>query len=104
MQDFEDKNKYELAKQRVADERGFYTHVTFYIVINIIILFINTNFESQGFKNWSQPHLYITPVLWGIGLLFHGLKVFKKNFIFGKNWEDRKIKKLMKEDDTFDVL
>ncbi|WP_299444032.1 2TM domain-containing protein [uncultured Aquimarina sp.] len=104
MQDFEEEEKYKLAKKRVDDERGFYTHLSFYVVINLVLLFINTNFESQGFKNWSQWHLYITPILWGIGLLFHGLRVFKKNFIFGKNWEKKKIEKLMEEDDTLDLL
>ncbi|AXT54229.1 2TM domain-containing protein [Aquimarina sp. MMG015] len=103
MQDYEEKDRYELAKKRVDDERGFYTHLTFYIVINIVILIINTNSDNQGFKSWSQWHLYITPALWGIGLLFHGLKVFKHNFIFGKNWEERKIKELMDEEDTPDV-
>ncbi|MHA7057732.1 2TM domain-containing protein [Aquimarina sp. M1] len=104
MKDFEKGKEYNKAKKRVADERGFYTHLTFYMVINLIVLFINTNFQNQGFKNWGQWHLHITPVLWGIGLLFHGLKVFKRNFFFGKNWEQRKIKKLMDEDDTLDVL
>ncbi|MBQ4822394.1 2TM domain-containing protein [Aquimarina sp. MMG016] len=103
MQDFKEDEKYKYAKKRVDDERGFYTHLTFYIVINLIVLFINTNFQSQGFKNWAQWHLYITPLLWGIGLLFHGLKVFKNNFIFGKNWEERKIKQLMDKDDTLDA-
>ncbi|WP_378184031.1 2TM domain-containing protein [Aquimarina sp. SS2-1] len=104
MQDSEEEKRYKIAKKRVDDERGFYTHLSIYIVINLVILFINTNFKSQGFKNWGQWHLYITPALWGIGLLFHGLSVFKHNFIFGRNWEQRKIKQLMDEDDTMDVL
>jgi len=104
MKDIENQKKYEYAKKRVNDERGFYTHLTFYIVINLVILFVNTSFESQGFKNWLQWHLYITPLLWGIGLFFHGLKVFKNNFIFGYDWEHRKIRELMDKDDTLDVL
>ncbi|MFD2561510.1 2TM domain-containing protein [Aquimarina rubra] len=104
MQDSEKEKRYKNAKKRVDDERGFYSHLSIYIVINLVILFINTNFKSQGFENWGQWHLYITPVLWGIGLLFHGLRVFKQNFIFGRNWEQRKIKQLMDEDDTLDVL
>ncbi|GAA0729082.1 2TM domain-containing protein [Aquimarina litoralis] len=103
MKPIEEDKRYKEAKKRVDDERGFYTHLTFYIVINIIILFINTNFSSQGFKNWGQWHLYATPFFWGIGLLFHGLRVFKRNFVFGKSWEQRKIKELMDEDDTLDV-
>ncbi|MBW1295941.1 2TM domain-containing protein [Aquimarina litoralis] len=103
MKNSEEDKRYQQAKKRVDDERGFYTHLTIYIVINIIILFINTNFSSQGFKSWTQWHLYATPVFWGTGLLFHGLRVFKRNFIFGKDWEQKKIKELMDEDDTLDM-
>ncbi len=99
MENYESQKRYERAKKRVDNERGFYTHLTIYIVINITLLFINTNFESQGFRNWFQWHLYITPILWGIGLLFHGLRVFKGNIIYGKKWEERKIKELMEKDD-----
>lgn len=104
MKDFEAERKYEIAKKRVQDERGFYTHLTFYIVINIIVLFINTNSQNQGFKNWLQWHLYVTPILWGIGLFFHGLKVFSSNSFFGSKWEENKIKEFMEKEDPFDNL
>lgn len=99
MEKSEQQKRYERAQKRVNDERGFYTHLTIYIVMNIILLFVNTNFASQGFKNWFQWHLYITPVLWGIGLLFHGLKTFNKRITFFRDWEERKIKELMDDDD-----
>ncbi|SHI63188.1 2TM domain-containing protein [Aquimarina spongiae] len=96
-----DQQKYERAKQRVKEEKGFYIHLTIYIIINTLILFVNTNFESQGFKNWLQWHLYVTPVLWGIGLLFHYIKAFDKNPFFSKKWEERKIKEILREEDDF---
>ncbi len=98
MENIDQQKRYKNAKKRVDDEKGFYTHLTFYVIINLVVLFVNTNFESQGFKNWSQWHLYITPILWGIGLLFHGLRVFNNNFIFSKDWERRKIDEIMKEE------
>lgn len=102
MQNFEEQQRYEQAKKRVNDERGFHTHLCIYIIINVVILYINTNFNSQGFKDWSQWHLYITPISWGIGLIIHGLKVFNHNSVFGRSWEERKIKELMDKDDTLD--
>jgi len=99
MEQIEKRKKYERAKKRVDDEKGFYSHLTIYIIINLILLFINTDFIDEGFSQWLNWHFYITPILWGIGLLFHGLSVFKNNFIFNRQWEEKKIKELMQEDD-----
>ena len=35
---------------------------------------------------------------WGVGVLFHGLGVFKVMPFFGKNWEEDKIKELMEKE------
>ncbi len=100
MTDIEEYNKnYERAKDSVKKIKGFYTHLTFYIIINLVVLFVNTNFESQGFKSWSQWHLYVTPIFWGIGLLIHGIHVFNPFNMFSKKWEEKKIKEFMDEDD-----
>ena len=90
---------YEKARKRVEEEKGFYRHLTIYIIINVLILFINTNFDGQGFKNWFQWHLYVTPALWGIGLFFHWMKAFHKNPFFNSDWEERKIKKILEEEE-----
>lgn len=109
-------DRYKRAKKRVEDEKGFYNHFTVYIVINIVIIcvnrfvYINNNspFTDEGFIDWLNWNLLATPVLWGIGLLIHGVHVFKKNnflgkiykrFVFGSEWEKRKIKELMDKED-----
>ncbi|WP_459212668.1 2TM domain-containing protein [Aquimarina rhabdastrellae] len=89
---------YKRAKKRVDDEKGFYTHLVVYIVINTVLLFVNSDFLDDGLKNWSSWHLFITPFFWGIGLLIHALRVFSKISLFGKDWEERKIKELMDKD------
>ncbi|TSE10495.1 MULTISPECIES: 2TM domain-containing protein [Aquimarina] len=98
MENFE-QQRYEKAKKRVEREKGFYSHLTVYIIINLALLFINSDFIDEGFNNWFQWHLYATPLFWGIGLFFHGVSVFGKNSIFNKEWEKRKIKELMDKDD-----
>lgn len=109
-------DRYKRAKKRVEDEKGFYNHLTVYIVINILIIcvnrFIYTNndnaFTDKGFIDWLNWNLLATPVLWGIGLLIHGVRVFKKKTylstifkksIFGSEWEKQKIKELMDKED-----
>ncbi|TPN85454.1 2TM domain-containing protein [Aquimarina algicola] len=98
MRDLEQQHRYEKAKKRVENEKGFYTHLTVYIVINIILLITNADIIDDGLKNLGSWHLYITPTLWGIGLFFHGFSVFGKYKIFSRKWEERKIKELMDRD------
>lgn len=89
---------YEFAKKRVEKEKGFYNHLVIFIVINILILLINSNFDFSN-ERWLEWNFYVTPFFWGIGLLIHGLKTFNRNLFFSKDWEDRKIEKFMKEDE-----
>lgn len=109
-------DRYKRAKKRVENEKGFYNHLTVYIVINIVIICVNrfvyinndNTFTDKGFIEWLHWNLLATPVLWGIGLFIHGICVFKKKTylskmfkksIFGPEWEKRKIKELMDKED-----
>lgn len=104
MENSEQQKKYLIAKKRVQEEKGFYTHLTVYIIVNILLLFINSDFKNEGFNNWLNWNLYITPFFWGIGLFFHWVKVLNPNIIFSRQWEKRKIKEVMDKDDTIDFL
>ena len=83
--------KYRQAKKKVDDIKGFYSHLVSFIAVNAFLLFINLKY--------SPEHLwfYWTTLGWGIGLLFHGLKVFDFS-ILGKNWEERKIREIMEKE------
>jgi hypothetical protein len=35
---------------------------------------------------------------WGIGVIFHGMKVFNYMPFFGKDWEEQKIKEFMEKE------
>ena len=81
--------RYEKAKKRVEEIKGFYTHLIVYIVINLGLFLLNF-FTSRG--EWW----FFWPLMgWGIGLIFHALGVFAFSRFPGKQWEDRKIKELM---------
>ena len=80
------------AKKKLDKLKGFYWHLASYIVVNaflIILIASNSNGSIWHFGTFA------TAFFWGIGLLFHFLGVFGPDFIFGKNWEDRKIKEIM---------
>lgn len=94
-----DNKAYIRAKERVEKEKGFYSHLTAYIIINIALLLINIDFGDVSMNSWLHWNQFITPVFWGIGLLIHGIYVFGKLPSLGKDWEERKIKELMDKDD-----
>jgi hypothetical protein len=88
----EDK-RYEKAKEQVAAIKGFYGNLTAYLIVIPILMYIN--YRTTSFA-W-----FIFPALgWGFGLLGHGLQAYGYNPLFGKSWEERKIKEYM-EDDSF---
>ncbi|NND63976.1 MAG: 2TM domain-containing protein [Flavobacteriaceae bacterium] len=95
-----DENKFERAKKRVDEIKGFYTHLLVYIVINIALILLQLGFFN-GFSNYNYSGwaLFSTPFFWGIGLFFHGLYVFQHKFKFFKKWEERKIKEYMEKDE-----
>jgi len=96
---FEDK-KYQRAKKKIKDIKGFYSHLTVYIIVNIGITLLRLNVLEGRFE-FDAPYwsYLITPFFWGIGLAFHGLHVFQYKFDFFRNWEKRKIQEYMKQED-----
>ena len=87
-----DYERYEEAKKQVKEIKGFYVHLFVYVAVNLFLIFINLKYSSE--------HLWFfwATMGWGIGVLFHGLGVFKVMPFFGKNWEEDKIKELMEKD------
>ena len=93
-------DKYEKAKKKVKEIKGFYTHLTVYLLINLFLLLAQLGFFSgtlrTGMPTWGY---FTTPFFWGIGLFFHGLYVFKDHFPLLKDWEERKIKEFMEKEE-----
>jgi len=83
---------YILARRRVEELKGFYSHLIVYIIVNVFLAIINF-ITTQEFW-WF---LFVT-FSWGIGLAVHGLSVFAKRGIFSKEWEKRKIREYMEEE------
>ena len=75
------------ALEYVQGLKGFYKHLSTYIVVISGLLLIN--FLTVPDDNWA-----IWPAMgWGIGLLFHGIKTFQGFNLFGPEWEKRQVEK-----------
>ena len=86
----DEQTRYQEAKERVEEIKGFYFHLITYIVINAVLVVINLLTSPEYL--W-----FIWPIIgWGVGLVIHGFSVFG-NFL-GKSWEERKIKEIMEKD------
>lgn len=84
--------RYERAKERVENLKGFYIHFSIYLIMVPVFIFLN--FRSTGFP-WA-----IFPIVgWGLGVAGHAMEAFNYNPILGKNWEEKKIRELMEKDD-----
>ena len=84
--------KYERAKEHIEKLKGFYVHLAIYLIMVPVFIFLN--FRSTGFP-WA-----IFPIVgWGFGITGHAMETFNYHPFLGKNWEERKLKQFMDEDD-----
>ena len=98
--------KRQRAQMRVKELKGFYQHLTAYLIVNTVLLlfsekitFIVLSKEALGdpeFLEWINWNVWGIPILWGLALLIHTASVFLKSPF--KKWEERQIKKMMEED------
>ena len=98
-----DKNKLERAKRQVELEKGWYTHLSIYLVINFgLQLFYAGVFDNGDFTQYFPWWVKLTtPFFWGLNLLGHWIYVFKRVRISSpfKKWEERKIQEFMEKEE-----
>ena len=85
----DDRNRYQRARRRARQIRGFYLHAAIFVAVNILLHVIN--FMTAPKVYWAFWPLFG----WGIGLLAHGLATYRWMPFLGKEWEERKIRELM---------
>ena len=90
------------AKKRIEQLKGFYIHLAVFVIVNIMVITGAVvgnmgNGESfvEAFFNFGT---FSTFIFWGIGVFFHGAKVFSYNPFFSKAWKERQIQKYMEAD------
>ena len=89
-----EREAYRAAKERVENRIGFFIHLSAYIIFSII--FVVIWFTASG-----GPGEYFWPawpiIAWGIGVLFHGISVFRNDAFF-RNYRERKMKQFIAEE------
>ena len=87
----QEQQRYQRAHARVQALKGFYTHATAYVLVNVALFVINLVTGGGWWFYWPL-------VFWGIGLGVHALMVFGLGGRFGQDWEERKTRELMDKD------
>ncbi|WP_209403274.1 2TM domain-containing protein [Pseudozobellia sp. WGM2] len=90
------------ARKKVNELKGFYTHLTVYVLVNLFIITVSVVIRMNQGESFAESIFnfgsLMTPFFWGLGLAFHAVKVFSFNPLFSKEWEERQIRKFMDED------
>ncbi|MFK8061394.1 MAG: 2TM domain-containing protein [Polaribacter sp.] len=100
-QEFTQEQKYVLARKRVEKITKFYKHLATYVVVNIFLsaIFIvgDINDGDTFYEAVWNFHNYKIWLFWGIGIFFQALNTFGIRLFFDKDWEERKVKQYMDE-------
>jgi hypothetical protein len=80
--------KYKIAKKRVKKVKGFFGHLTTWLIFSAFFIFLNIASSGGGF--WA-----IWPIMgWGLGVAFHAIGVFGMPGL-GKDWEEKMLEREM---------
>lgn len=89
--------KYIKAKNKVERERGFYTHLIIYVLVNVMITILKLWNDLDSWESFTNELVSINVLsvwcIWGVFLVLHFI-----SFKFGGDWEERKIEELMNKE------
>lgn len=89
---YTEQERYYQAKKKVEEIKGFYGNLIAYIIFNGFFLVLNLMTSP------NELWFYWPLIGWGVGVLFHGMKVFNYSPFLSKDWETRKMKEFMEEE------
>ena len=87
----EDK-RYQKAKEKVEAIKGFFGNLVAYCLVIPFLAWLNS-------RTTSFPWAIFPAIGWGFGLVMHGMEAYGYNPLWGKRWEERKIRELMERED-----
>lgn len=93
MENFENDNSYQKAKEQVSEIRAFYTTLISYAIVISLLAAVNYYFDG-----WEYPWFLWPAFGWGIGLYFQASSAYRWNLFMGRDWEERKIREFMERE------
>jgi len=105
----------ELAKSRVSDIKKFYKHLSLFLIVNLLLLFIEINLSNwylnsakleKGIRLWLEWNVISFPLILFMVLAVHGLYIFKFKYSnrtpfeprFLKEWEQKEIARILQKE------
>lgn len=79
--------KYERARKRVKELKGFYTHLTIYLVVMALLFFIDYSDRGNWWVHWPA-------IGWGLAVVIQGVSIG----LFNPEWEEKKIKEIIERE------
>ena len=88
------KEQYRKIRGRVLKLQVYYNHIVWYVLVNGAM--VGFNFYYTPDKLW----FYYPLAGWGMGVLFHTLRVYNIQIFFGRKWVSKTIKNRMEKINT----
>ncbi|WP_420572689.1 2TM domain-containing protein [Kordia sp.] len=86
-------DQYIQARKHVERLKEFYYNLLSYCLVIPFLAFINWR------TSWEFQWFWFPMFGWGIGVAFHAMSVYVEDGRFGKNWEERKIREYMEQEE-----
>lgn len=83
-----EQTEYEWARRRAEAVRGFNVHVAIYLVVNLVLMVIDLLTPGGYWFYWPL-------IGWGLWVVAHGISVHGGTRLWGREWEERKIKQFL---------
>lgn len=91
-------DSYIRARKHVENVKEFYYSIIAYCLVMPFLIYINYK------TSWDFKWFWFPIIGWGIGIVINAFRVYFSEGIFGRNWEERKIKQYMYNDDEEETL
>jgi hypothetical protein len=99
--DSEKNQRYLRAKKRTEALRKFYKHLIVYVVVNLVISGFKIKGYMEGGDSFEEALVlldtWIVWAVWGVFVVLQAVRTFKSNVILGADWEEKKIREYMNE-------
>lgn len=93
-----EKNKILRAQEKVREIKNFYWLVVIFCFVTLILFGVAYFLWKIDVPEFVVYIVMSTPLVFAVITISEYLRVFDRNPLFGKKWEERKLKEFMNED------